>query len=384
MRRATPRVKAYGSSETSKFVVEGLRVAGKRTRKFFGTRRKAEAYLRKTLARIAKEGEGAVHMPESLRVEAVMSAEKLKPYGKTITDAVNHLIAHLQAVQRSCTVATLVVEFRTAKEQDGAAEMYLKDLKHRLAKFEEDFGSRTVAEIRTPEIDDWLRALDAAAQTRNNFRTVLRSLFEFAVVRSYAPDNPVAKTSKAKVVRETPVVFVPDVFRTLLEKAPRDIVAFLAIGGFAGLRSAEIERLDWKQIDLAARLIDVQAKNAKSAQRRVVHITDNLAAWLAPLAQKSGPVVNLDRLRVARAKLVKDAGLSTWPSNVLRHSYASYHLAHHQDSARLAAELGHTSPVMLFKHYRQLVLPALAATWWQILPPLDFGNVVAFQIQVAE
>lgn len=381
MRRATPRVTAYGSSKTSKFVVEGLRVAGKRARKFFKTRRKAEAYLRKTLARIAKEGEGAVHMPESLRVEAVAAAEKLKPFGKTITDAVNHLVAHLEAVQRSCTVAALVLEFKQAKEKDGAAEMYLKDLKHRLAKFEDDFGLRMVADIKTPEVDDWLRGLDGAAQTRNNYRTVLRSVFEFAVVRSYAPDNPVAKTSKAKVVRGTPVVFTPDVFRTLLEKAPRDIVGYLTIGGFAGLRSIEIERLDWSQIDLAARLIDVKAKNAKSAQRRVVHISDNLAAWLAPLAQKSGPVVNLDRLRVARAKLVKDVGLPSWPGNVLRHSYASYHLAHHQDSARLAAELGHTSPVMLFKHYRQLVLPALAATWWQIVPPSDFGNVVAFQAE---
>jgi len=33
------------------------------------------------------------------------------------------------------------------------------------------------------------------------------------------------------------------------------------------------------------------------------------------------------------------AGITAWPSNALRHSFASYYLAHFQDAARLALEL---------------------------------------------
>jgi integrase len=75
--------------------------------------------------------------------------------------------------------------------------------------------------------------------------------------------------------------------------------------------------------------------------------------------------------------------MKSWPTNALRHSFASYHLAHHKNAASTAAELGHTSPVMLYRHYREVVLPDAAAAWWQVVPPADFGNVVAFEREAA-
>ncbi len=375
MRKPSPKVVKYHGSETSRYVVEGLRVAGKRTRKFFPTRRAAEAWLRKTLARMRKEGEGAIHMPEQLRVEAVACAERLRPYGKTLTEATDHFLAHMAAIQRSCTIQVLIAEFKAAKEQDGASTRYLKDIKHRLGLFEADFGSRVVAEIQSSEIDDWLRGLKVAAQTRNNFRTVLGTLFEFAMLRGYAPGNPTVKIAKAKVVRGAPEIFTPAQMQTILEKAPNAFIPYLAIGAFAGLRSAEIERLDWSEIDLGQRLIHVKAEKAKTAQRRLVPISDNLAAWLAPHAITAGPVVA--SLREQREKTC-EATKIPWPANGLRHSFASYRLAHSKDAAATAAELGHSSPSMLYKHYRELVRPEVAAQWWQLLPPADYTNVVAF------
>jgi integrase len=38
----------------------------------------------------------------------------------------------------------------------------------------------------------------------------------------------------------------------------------------------------------------------------------------------------------------KAPNLAKWPLNGFRHSYASYHLAHFKDAARLALEMGHT------------------------------------------
>ena len=322
-------------------------------------------------------------MPEQLRVEAVACAARLQPYGKTLTEATDHFLAHLAAITRTCSVSELVTEFNLAKRQDGASERYLHDLKNRLATFSEDFGQFKVAGIQPSQIDDWLRGLKVAPQTRNNFRTVLRTLFEYAVVRGYAPDNAVAKTAKAKVVRGAPEIFTPEQMRTVLEKAPRDFVPFIAIGGFAGLRSAEIERLDWSEIDLAQRLIHIKAEKSKSAQRRLVTVSDNLAAWLAPHVRESGAVVDVERSIVARRKTRKAIGFKAWPANALRHSFASYHLAQFKNAAATAAELGHTSPAMLYKHYRELVKPAAAAQWWQVMPPADYGNVVAFSAEEA-
>ena len=377
MKTLVPRVANYSGSQTSKYVVEGLRVDGKRVRRFFAKRRAAEAWLRKTLARISKEGEVAIHMPERLRVDASACAAKLKPYGKTIADATDYYLAHLAMVSRSCTVQALIVGFMAAKTQDGASERYLKDLRNRLGICGEDFGAANVGEISSNQIDDWLRSLKGAAQTRNNYRTILRTLFEYAVSRDYVKENVVAKLAKAKVVRGAPAIFTPAQMQTVLEKAPRDFIPYLAIGAFAGLRSAEIERLDWSEINLSEKWIHIKAEKSKSAQRRIVAISQNLLAWLAPYFSKKGPVADPQRVRVARAKTCEAAKIY-WPSNVLRHSFASYHLAYHRNAATTAAELGHTSPVMLYKHYRELVKPDAAAQWWNVSPPADYGNVVAF------
>ena len=358
-------------------------MAGKRVRKFFQTRRAAEAWLRKIVSRIKKEGEGAVHMPEQLRVEATKCAALLTPYGRSITEATIHFLAHLAAVERTCTVAEMIPQLLAAKTQDGASAPYLADLRQRLGQFSDQFGTRKAAEVTSQELDDWLRALGGAPQSRNNHRTVLSALFAYGVGRNYCRENPVTKTAKAKVVRGEPGIFTPDQMRKLLDKAPARFLPFVAIGGFAGLRTAEIERLDWSAVDLPGRLIEVSAKNAKTAQRRLVVVSETLAAWLAPLAKKSGPVADVGSLRIDRAATLKDAEVKDWPDNALRHSFASYHLAHHKNAAALAAELGHTNSKVLYAHYRNRVRPDVAAHWWQIAPPRDYGNVIAFGPEVA-
>jgi integrase len=78
----------------------------------------------------------------------------------------------------------------------------------------------------------------------------------------------------------------------------------------------------------------------------------------------------LDRVR-------KASSLVRWPNNGLRHSFASYRLAQIHDAPRVAAELGHTSPQMLYSTYRELVLPEDAGRYWKLAPATQ-AKVVAF------
>jgi integrase len=87
------------------------------------------------------------------------------------------------------------------------------------------------------------------------------------------------------------------------------------------------------------------------------------------------PVNARNKLDVIR----KAAGLTHWPKNGLRHSFASYRLAAIQDAPRVAAELGHTSPQMLYSTYRELVLPEEAERYWSITPVGDARNVIPWQ-----
>jgi integrase len=145
------------------------------------------------------------------------------------------------------------------------------------------------------------------------------------------------------------------------------MIPYIAIGAFAGLRPAEIERLDWREIRLDRNFIEVSAAKSKTASRRLVTIQPNLKAWLEPLARKAGhvtppnPRVKLDLSR-------KRAGIEHWPPNGLRHSFASYHLAHFKDAPATALQLGHSTTAMLFAHYREVVTPESASTYWELLP----------------
>jgi len=385
MRKPTPKVSKYKhGSETSKYVVEGLRIAGKRVRKFFPTQRKAKAYLRKTLAQLRREGEDGLALPMQLRQEAARSAEKLRPYGKTLTDAVNHYLRHLASVQRSATVEELVEKYIVAKTAQGRSPLHLADLRTRLGRFAATFGKRLIAEITIQDVEGWLEGIPLSAQSVNHHRDKVSSLFEYAVARGYAAENPVAKIEKRKVVRGRPAVLSTDQLRKLLNAAPADVVPFLAIGGFAGLRTSEIFALEWRNVDLGRRIIIIDADKTKTSRRRIVKISDNLAMWLAPYVRKEGKVLSFEdsKLYLQLRKLLPAAGMTEWPDNALRHSFCSYHLAKWQNANETAEQSGHDVKV-LRTHYRELVLPADAETYWQIAPDVPAGVLPMGQAKAA-
>ena len=152
---------------------------------------------------------------------------------------------------------------------------------------------------------------------------------------------------------------------------------FITIGAFAGLRHAEIQRLDWAEVRLDDGLIEVKASKAKTASRRLVPITENLKAWLTPLRKAAGPVceyVNATKQLLWLSEAVNEGwqkgnppGAFTWKHNALRHSFISYRVAGIQNVAQVALEAG-DSPRMVFSNYREIVRPADAEKWFGITP----------------
>ena len=122
-------------------------------------------------------------------------------------------------------------------------------------------------------------------------------------------------------------------------RADDTIRLYLAIGLFAGLRRAELERLEWSEVDLDGKHIKVAASKAKTARRRLVTIEPNLAAWLGPFSDRAGLVTpNNLRRRLATVRTV--VGLGEWPENCFRHSFGSYHVAAFGSAAKTALGWG--------------------------------------------
>ena len=367
------------------------KLGGGRMRKAF--KRKADAEKAEAIVRaeVASYGAASASIPDKLRVEAVECAVKLQPYGATLRDAVEHYLKHVQAQRGARPLAEAVDKFLAETKDDGLSKRYLDSLRGRLGAFVEQMAGRTTASVDTDTLADFLRGFIAVG-TKRAYRANLSTFFSWCVTKRYCEINPTLGLKRIKSKDHKPDILTPAEIKALLDNCPDSIRAGVAIGAFAGLRRAEIERLDWRAIDLEERVITVDASIAKTSARRTVEITDNLADWLAPLARPSGPVWpeaeqsrspwNIARLRsgwgpfytnAAEVKAVQadlDADkLKPWPDNGLRHSAISYRLAATQDLAKTSLEAGN-SPVMVKRHYLHLVKPSAAVSWFEVRPGL--------------
>jgi integrase len=379
MRRPTLRIVEYRHSATAKYVIEGLRVNGKRKRLFFTTKQKADEEFTRLKIKRRKEGENALRISDALRITALECEQKLAPFGKTIQDATEFYVHYLQQALRSISVSELIEDYLAIQKRLKRSQPHIKDLQQRLGRFKEDFGELPLRTITTKDLESWLHELKLSAQSINNFRSRLASLFAYAEKRGYVDKNPVSAIDKIKLVDEAPEIFTPEQLQKLLEHAPHFLLPGIALAAFAGLRTAELLRLEWEDIDLKRNFINVGANKSKTAKRRLIPIAPNLAEWLRPYSDRAGRIFPFSH-RWFHQHIVESwqaAGLAEWPNNGLRHSFASYHLAKHQDAARLALEMGHTTPRMIFDHYREVVSPEQAERYWNIRPASAATNVVS-------
>lgn len=301
----------------------------------------------------------------------------------TLAEAVDYFLKHGRPEIAAKNVPEIRDEILVAKKADGLSQAYLRDLKLRLKKFSESFPGG-IAEIDTKQIEAWLRGLKSGPKNRNNYAAAVTTLFNFAKRSGYLPKDRATMAddlSRARDVQGETEIYTLDEIKTLLERVRQfkpEYLPYVTIGAFAGIRPAEILRLDWKEVDFESGLIEVKAVNAKTAGRRHIPISANLRAWLEPHQKKEGAVCAEPSVQVLLKNIVEppmESGGKTepgvkWKSNALRHSYGSYRLPILKNANELALEMGN-SPRMIFRHYRELVKPDKAAQYWAIMPPVE-------------
>lgn len=300
-------------------------------------------------------------------VEEWIGAKEALPEVSLI-EAVQFYQRHHRGIPRK-TVAEALPLFFKAKEAAGVSGIYLKVSRCQLGKFKEQFGPAQLADITTPEIDQFLTKLSGGEVYKNNIRRAIVTLFTWSRQQGYLEQDRKTTPERAmtfSVPDSAPAIWTVEEMRKLLEVCPANLVPLVAIGGFSGIRSAEIDRLEWPDIHWDEGYIEVKARKAKTKSRRLVPLKENLKRWLEPFRKSEGFVCHVPNLSVRLNYLGVKAGLP-WRQNSLRHSYASYRLAETQNAAQVALELGN-SPEKLFRHYRELVRPEAAKSWFEIMP----------------
>jgi integrase len=153
-------------------------------------------------------------------------------------------------------VSVLSADYQQTKSRACLSKKHIEDVRQRLARFAADYGERDIKSIEPKELENWLHSLGLSAQSLNNFRTVVSGLFEYAVKRALISRNPMRAVERVKAVDKPPGIFTPEELKKLLEAAHGDILPALAIQAFAGVRTAEILRMEWSEIDLVGGYIN--------------------------------------------------------------------------------------------------------------------------------
>jgi len=298
-------------------------------------------------------------------------AHDLLPPGVTLMQAVREYVERHPSEGSCPPVQEAVAAFLEYKAAAKVSGVHLKDLTGRLGKFAE-WCHVPLPSLRVSQVEDWLAEMkhprnggSLGQRSRSNYLVALSNFVSFAERRGWIGKGSLdlSVIERRRDEREIEV-FTPAQLRMLLQATPAAMIPFLTIGAFAGVRHAELRRLDWEHV--GEEWIEMKASKTKTRARRLVPVLPVLAAWLAPHRKKEGPVCVLKSPWNNLRRIAQESGV-TWSENGLRHSFGSYRLAAGVAEQQVANEMGN-SPTIIIRHYRRLVTPAAAAEWFGVMP----------------
>lgn len=377
---------------------------GKREARTFKTRAEADSFFDDQTKLRKTRGTEAGQLPHDTVLRFLAAERQLATAGGTIEQAVDLYVRTHRPVKEVLTLGQVKERFLQELELGGLSAHYRSTLGSSLGSFVGPRSGMLVTDVTRDMVKAWLFAGGWSPKTQRGYLTDVRTMLNWAVRERFLQANPLKGDDGfirlPKLVKKEPVAFAPSQIRKLFETALdaqedaldrttgkftkgrvyRSLIGYLALATFAGIRPHELVRLPVAAMDLDQALVGLDAAVAKTNDRRVIELSKNAVAWLR-FWRKEFPDMkgflppSWDR---HLKKLRKRAKLVPWPHDVLRHSFASYFHATHQDKAKLQAQMGHSEREdTLDKHYRAvrladgaMVSPALAKEFWSILPPI--------------
>ena len=254
-KQSWPKIRPRGKSFVvdTRIMVDGVIVSGERST--FKTKGEAETYAQQARVKRDNDGKTGLAIPEKLRIEALECAALLEPLGASLREATAYFIKHARPAGGIKILNTIKEEFIRAKEDANRRAEYLRVQRVVLGKFCATFGERAANDVGSDEISEWMLEQNWSQRTRRNYHQDLANFFGFALAKKYCAENPLHALDKPIAENPKPEIFTVEQAKALLTAAQAKggrMVPFLAIGLFAGLRTEEIRRLDWRNIDFTA------------------------------------------------------------------------------------------------------------------------------------
>ena len=204
----------------------------------------------------------------------------------------------------------------------------------------------SLGEVRTLEVEHWLKSLPLAPKTRANLRNLMHVIFECARRWELVSSNPIELVRQSGRRQKTPRRLTIEELRRLLAELEQPYNTMAILAGCLGLRVGEILGLQWGDIDLLNGTLEVRrsvyqyhigpAKTpySEAALPLAAEIVSSLGSWLSRASYRAeadfvfpsarGGPRDADKLRENVLQPAADrAGLGKIGWHSLRHSFAT-------------------------------------------------------------
>ncbi len=371
-------------------VPASLSETGRRKREFFVSKRIAEARTRELTKISLRETSRSdltdllepfgVSLWEAVTFFVTLQSEHLPAltkHGATIEEAIRYYLEHARERAASREFCEAFKEFKAAKS--NRRERTKHDYNHVEGKLSPHFRGKLLRDITAKDLEAAINKECPGEFGRRKFMAVLKTLYNWSIRRDYASQNPILKLDPVELRPSEKPILTNQQVKDLLSKCTDELLPYYLFGLFCGVRPKELQRLEWTHVNLEERHIYLPGSITKTWEHRYIDISDNLMRWLKIYGKdKTGPICPPNFAPKHRT-CYKKAGFTEWRQDVMRHTFASNHLAHHGKLDDLLQAMGHrSSPQTLWRYYHNARTKKDAAIFWGITP--ECRNTGALEI----
>ena len=265
----------------------------------------------------------------------------------------------LETRQQKITFGTFLQEFR--ERYTNWSEETWKGNQARVEKLKDEFGPLPLTAINARRVEGYLaRRLDdpkrpITVASANRYLSTLRTIMKSAVRWGYLPFYPLEGVKTLKEEAQVPDGLHDEELEALLSHLPPYAYSICAVAGDTGMRYSELERLQWRDLDMQRHTITI--RKTKSKEPRVIPMTERVHRIVRELRiemdqerVKRTAVFEMSQCRKPLIHAAEKIGRKHFHFHQLRHTFATRLLDKGVPIEQVQYLMGHKTIAMTLRY----------------------------------
>ena len=273
--------------------------------------------------------------------------------------------------EQGTKIRVLVKAFLAEKKREVGYDTH-RQLVWATNKLVDKFGKLNVNDLNPRMIKGWTQGLSLQVRGIFNLFACCRSFYNWPAVLDICPVNPFGVATPPKQAKgyRQEILTVEQCKVLLNHPFPQFFRSWIVCGLFSGIRPCEVRRishgqaLDWEHGKILIRRED--SKGGHASRPRSIKMRP---AFIRHMHRGEGLLCEgktQKQFEPQWAKFAELLGMTRYPRNILRHTFATMLLESSGNAIETAFEMGHTNPTLLYSTYANAVSSRDAQSFWKL------------------